>query len=335
MLISLQKLLQHALKKQYAVPAFNVNFMEQAMAILDAAEETNSPVILQLSTGGIHYAPKWFFKALLSHAASCNTPVVIHRDHCHDLTSFQEAVDMGFTSIMMDGTLTPEGRPRTFDENVNITQQAMKIKPSNVSIEAEIGCLGSLESGLSGEEDGTSANMVLNREALLTDPQQAQEFVDLTGVDALAVAIGTSHGIHKFTKPPSADLLDINRVLSISKAIPKTPLVMHGSSSIPKSLCDMINQNGGAIPKTYGVPIPSIQSAIQHGITKVNIDTDLRLATTAAIRQALQRPDVFDPRAYLKPAYHMMKALCVERYIAFGCKDKALLLNQDHETPTT
>jgi|AntRauTorckE5430_2_1112549.scaffolds.fasta_scaffold00140_12 fructose-bisphosphate aldolase class II len=330
MLVSLDTLLHHALINKYAIPAFNINFLEQAMAVIDAASETQSPVIIQFSKGGLDYAPTWFFKSVLNYAKESALPIVIHRDHCHSMEEIEQALFLGFNSIMVDGTLTPEGKPRTFKENIAFTQAAMAIKPHDVCIEAELGCLGSLETQKASKEDGSGAIGKLKRNQMLTDPIQAKEFVSATNISALAIAIGTSHGAYKFKTPPSDETLDIDRVKAIAKEIPNTPLVLHGSSSVPKSLCDIINTHGGEIPETYGVPLLAIQKAIQQGVTKVNIDTDLRLAATAAIRHTLSTSNTFDPRAYLKPAYAMMKSVCIERYQAFGSENQAPGLH--HET---
>lgn len=334
MLVSLNTLLLDALKHHYAIPAFNINFMEQAMAVFDAAEEVDSPVIIQFSSGGLKYAPGWFIQAVFTRAKESRLPIVIHRDHCHSLQEFEEAIKIGFQSIMMDGSLSADGTPQTFEDNVAFTKHAITVKPQHVAIEGELGCLGSLETGLPGEEDDSQANELLKHDQLLTDPLQAKQFVKQTGIDALAIAIGTSHGAYKFTEPPSPKVLDIARVQSISQQIPKTPLVLHGSSSIPQELCKIINQHGGSIPKTFGVPVSAIQQAIQNGVCKVNIDSDLRLAATAAVRQSLQNSELFDPRKYLGPAYLLMKSICMERYQAFGSAKQATRL-MNHETVTT
>lgn len=318
MLVSLDTVLQDALKHQYAVAAFNINFMEQAMAVFDAASESRSPIILQFSSGGLKHAPNWFLRSIFEEAKRIDLPVVIHRDHCHSIQEFEQAMEMGFQSIMMDGSLAPDGTPRNFEENVLITHEAMTIKPLSVCVEAELGCLGSLKTGKSGSEDGFKANKRLRHEQLLTDPKQAKRFLEHTGVHALAIAIGTSHGAYKFSEPPTHQTLDVDRVKEISENLPFTPLVLHGGSSIPKALREMINAHGGNIPKTYGVPITAIQKAIRYGVCKVNIDSDLRLATTAAFRKALSNSLQFDPRACLKPAYELMKEVCIERYHAFG-----------------
>lgn len=334
MLVSLNTLLHDALKHQYAIPAFNINFMEQAMAVFDAAEAVNSPIIIQFSSGGLEYMPSWFVKAVFAKAKESHLPVVIHRDHCHNFQEFEAAINIGFQSIMMDGSLSANGTPQSFEDNVAFTKKAVNLKPHHIAIEGELGCLGSLETGLSGEEDGFQANTLLKHSQLLTDPIQAKKFVKQTGIDALAIAIGTSHGAYKFTSPPSNKILDIARVQSISKQIPKIPLVLHGSSSIPQELCKIINQHGGDIPKTFGVPVVAIREAIQNGVCKVNIDSDLRLATTAAVRQSLQNSELFDPRKYLGPAYLLMKSICMERYQAFGSAKQATRL-MNHETTTT
>ena len=324
-LVSLSQILKHAQANKYAIPAFNISFQEQAQAILSAAEKTQSPVIIQLSSGGLKHASSWFFTGLIEHAKESALPICIHRDHCHSIQEVEQAINLGFTSIMMDGSLSPEGIPTSFAENVSITQKAAALShPHGISIEGEIGCLGSLETGLSGEEDGTQAAETLSLEQMLTDPAQAHQFMAETKIDALAIAIGTSHGAYKFSKKPDANVLCIERVQEISDVIPNVPLVLHGSSSVPQNLCDKINHLGGKISKTYGVPIESIQKAIQHGVCKVNIDTDLRLAATSAIREHLsQHAGNFDPRGYLAASREAMQHICEERYIAFGAANNA------------
>jgi fructose-bisphosphate aldolase, class II len=337
-LIPLAPLLQHALKHRYAIPAFNISFQEQATAILDAAAETGSPVIIQFSQGGLDHAAQWFFEGLREHIKQSSLPICLHRDHCHSLDAFNEAVALGFSSIMMDGSLTASGKPNSLEDNITITQQAIALaRPSGISVEAELGCLGSLETGLSGEEDGTQADGVLNHQQLLTDPQQAKDFIFRTGADALAIAIGTSHGAYKFSTPPTDATLDIPRVTEIAEMIPETPLVLHGSSSVPSHLCESINQHGGSLPTTYGVPVGAIRKAIQQGVAKVNIDTDLRLASTAGVRVYLSdHSDTIDPRKYLGAAYQAMKTVCIDRYSAFGCAGKAdLFLKEYYETDST
>lgn len=335
MLVTLASLLKHAKDNQYAVAAFNISFQEQAQAVLDAAHETQSPVIIQLSRGGLKHASPWFLEGLIEAIKSSPLPICLHRDHCHTLDEVEEAIQLGFSSIMMDGSLTADGMPNSLEENIQITQEAMRlVQGKAISIEAEIGCLGSLETGLSGEEDGTQAKERLSVSQLLTDPKEAQCFVKNTHVHALAVAIGTSHGAYKFSSPPSEDVLNIQRVQEIHQVIPNTPLVLHGSSSVPKHLLDGINHHGGDIPQTYGVPVAAIQQAIGFGVAKVNIDTDLRLACTLAVRETLQNtPSEFDPRSYLKLAYSYMKQVCTERYIAFGSKGQAKhIIGEQHET---
>lgn len=325
-LLSLHELLADAHHNRYAIPAFNVSFQEQIRAVLDAAEETNSPVIIQLSTGGLTHIQDYLFQGLLDEIRRSPLPICLHRDHCHSIETFSQAISLGFSSIMMDGTLTENGIPRGFEANVAITQEACQLaKPHNISVEAELGCLGSLETGLSGEEDGTEAQGVLTTKQLLTDPEQAVDYISQVGAHALAIAIGTSHGAYKFSSPPNDSVLDIPRVKAISEAIPSTPLVLHGSSSVPQDLLKSINTFGGSTPKTYGVPVEAIQQAIQYGVAKVNIDTDLRLAATAAIREHLAaNKSETDPRKYLHSAYLSMRNICEARYRAFGSANQAL-----------
>lgn len=335
-LVPLVTLLKHAQKHQYAIPAFNISFQEQAQAVLDAADETQTPVIIQFSKGGLKHASPWLLKGLLEQIKSSPLPICLHRDHCHTLEEVAEAISLGFSSIMMDGTLTEDGKPNNLEQNIQITNKAIQmVKGKSISIEAEIGCLGSLETGLSGEEDGSGACGKLTTSQMLTDPQEAFKFIHATQAHCLAIAIGTSHGAYKFQKPPTGAVLDINRVKDIQKVIPSTPLVLHGSSSVSLEHIQAINQHGGMIKETYGVPVVAIQEAIQHGVAKVNIDTDLRLACTMAVRKSMNtNRDNFDPRGYLKAAYHAMKAVCIDRYQAFGSAGKAQLFCEEHETHT-
>lgn len=325
-LVTLRTLLDHAQKNEYAIPAFNINFLEQAAAVIDAAIEANSPAIIQLSSGGVNYAPQWFYRGLYAYAKQAPTPVCIHRDHTYEYAEFLEALNSGlFTSIMIDGSITKSGLPRSFNENVKITQSAIKLaQEKGISIEGELGCLGALDSGASGEEDGHKASRLLTQSELLTDPEEARLFVQKTKVDALAVAIGTSHGAYKFSKPPTEQLLSIAQVKKIHAAIPEQHLVLHGCSSVDTATLKSINHHGGQIKETYGVPVASICEAIPFGVRKVNIDTDLRLACTEKIRKYLcQNPEQFDPRNYLAASQEAMQKLCVDRYLSFGSQGQA------------
>lgn len=327
-LISLRKLLDHAAENNYGVPAFNVNNLEQIQAIMLAAKECNSPVILQASAGARKYAGEPFLKYLLQAAIEeyPQIPVVIHQDHGVSPAVCIQAIKLGFSSVMMDGSLMTDGKtPSSYEYNIEVTKEVVKIAHSvNVSVEGELGCLGSLETGQGDKEDGHGFEGILNKEQLLTNPNEAKSFVDATNVDALAIAIGTSHGAYKFTRKPTGDILSIEQVKQIHKAIPNTHLVMHGSSSVPQEWLEIIRQNGGNIKETYGVPIEEIQKAIQFGVRKINIDTDIRLAMTGAIRQYLTKhPDHFDPRQYLTVARDATKQICLDRFIAFGSANNA------------
>ena len=337
-LVSLKTLLRHALHHGYAIPAFNVNFQEQAQAVLDAAEQVNSPVILQLSTGGLDYAAEWMVQGLIDHVRKSHLPICIHRDHAHALSDISSAIKLGFSSVMMDGSLLPDGTPASLQHNIRVSQSAIKMaQEKGVSVEGEVGCLGSLETNLADLEDGSGANRSLTRDEMLTCPKQAKTFIEQAPVDALAIAIGTSHGAYKFKKKPSSQTLCIERVKEIHHVLPAQSLVLHGCSSVPQSLLEQINRFGGEIPVTYGVPIESIQASIPYGVNKVNIDTDLRLACTAAIRQNIHEcPSGFDPRQYLSKAKKLMQAICVERYIAFGSAEKAAsIMRETHEADST
>ena len=327
-LISLRQLLDHAAENDYGVPAFNVNNLEQVRAIMEGADAINSPVILQASAGARKYAGSNFLKYLIQAAIEefPHIPIVMHQDHGTSPAVCQRSIQLGFSSVMMDGSLGEDGKtPTDFDYNVKVTRQAVDMAHAcGVSVEGEIGCLGSLETGLAGEEDGIGAEGQLSLDQMLTDPEEAEEFVNATGVDALAIAVGTSHGAYKFSRPPTGDILAISRIKEIHAKIPNTHLVMHGSSSVPQEWLAVINENGGEIPETYGVPIEEIQEGIRHGVRKVNIDTDLRLASTGAARKFLaENPSEFDPRKFLIPTMSAMKAIVEARLKAFGCAEQA------------
>lgn len=327
-LVTLRQLLDHAAEKQYGIPAFNVNNLEQVQAIMIAADEVNAPVIMQASAGARDYAGDKFLMHLMQASIEKypHIPVCIHQDHGASVAACKISVDLGFSSVMMDGSLMEDHKtPSTFDYNVGVTQETViYAHKRGVSVEAELGVLGSLETGIAGKEDGVGAEGVLTKEQLLTDPQEAKDFVEQTSVDALAIAIGTSHGAYKFMKPPTDDILVIDRLKEIHAVIPQTHLVMHGSSSVPQDWLKVINENGGNMGETYGVPVEEIQEGIKNGVRKVNIDTDLRMASTGAIRKYMtENPEQFDPRKYLGAARDAMKDLCRERYEAFGAAGNA------------
>ena len=322
-LVPLVTILDHAAENGYGVAAFNVNNMEQIQAIMEAAEETDSPVIVQASRGARAYSQDAYLRHLMLAAVELypQIPVVMHQDHGNSVETCQSAIENGFTSVMMDGSLQEDGKtPAEFEYNVKITRQVVELAhPQNVSVEGELGCLGSLETGMGDQEDGHGAEGMLSQDQLLTDPEEAEQFVAETGVDALAVAIGTSHGAYKFTRQPDREVLAMERIEEIHKRLPNTHLVMHGSSSVPQELQDIINEFGGEIRQTWGVPVEEIQRGIRHGVRKINVDTDNRMAITGAIRQVLvNAPSEFDPRAYLKPARNAMKQVCINRMTAFG-----------------
>lgn len=322
-LIPLRPLLDHAAENDYGVAAFNVNNMEQIQAIMEAAAETDSPVIIQASRGARAYSQDAYLRHLMLAAVELypRIPIVMHQDHGNSVETCLSAIENGFTSVMMDGSLREDGKtPADFAYNVEVTRRVVELAHQrNVSVEGELGCLGSLETGTGDQEDGHGATGKLSREQLLTDPEEAARFVEATGVDALAVAIGTSHGAYKFTRKPDGDVLAMDRIEEIHRRIPDTHLVMHGSSSVPQELQEIINRYGGAIRPTWGVPVEEIQRGIQHGVRKINVDTDNRLAMTGAIRKVLaEQPEQFDPRAYLKPAREAMKQVCIDRMVAFG-----------------
>lgn len=327
-LVSMRQLLDHAAEHGYGIPAFNVNNLEQVQAIMEAADETNSPVIMQASAGARRYAGEDFLKGLIESAVKAypHIPVVMHQDHGQSPAVCQSAIDLGFTSVMMDGSLREDGRTvADFDYNVEVTRKVVELAhPLGITVEGELGCLGSLETLQGDKEDGHGFEGKLTREQLLTSPDEAAEFVRLTGLDALAIAIGTSHGAYKFTREPTGDILAIDRVKEIHARIPNTHLVMHGSSSVPQELLDEIREFGGEMKETYGVPVKEIQEAIKYGVRKVNIDTDIRLAMTAAIRRFMhENPSAFDPREYLKKAREAAKAICKARYEQFGAAGNA------------
>ncbi|WP_419569960.1 class II fructose-bisphosphate aldolase [Rheinheimera sp.] len=322
-LISMRQMLDHAAEFGYAVPAFNVNNLEQMRAIMLAADATDSPVIVQASAGARKYAGAPFLRHLILAAVEefPHIPVVMHQDHGTSPAVCQRAMQLGFSSVMMDGSLRADGKtPADYAYNVDVTRRVVEMAHAcGVSVEGELGCLGSLETGAAGEEDGIGADCVLSHDQMLTDPEEAAQFVKATGVDALAIACGTSHGAYKFSRPPTGDILAIDRIKEIHARIPNTHLVMHGSSSVPQDWLAIINEYGGAIPETYGVPVEQIQEGIKHGVRKINIDTDLRLASTGAIRRFMaQHPAEFDPRKYLQESVKAMADICKDRYQAFG-----------------
>ena len=324
-LVSMRQLLDHAAENGYGLPAFNVNNLEQVQAIMEAAHETDSPVIMQASAGARKYAGEAFLRHLIDAAVEAypHIPVVMHQDHGQSPAICMGAIRSGFSSVMMDGSLMEDGKtPSSYEYNVDVTRKVVEMSHAiGVSVEGELGCLGSLETGQAGEEDGVGAEGTLDHSQMLTDPDQAADFVKLTNVDALAIAIGTSHGAYKFSRKPTGDILAISRVKEIHARIPNTHLVMHGSSSVPQELLAIINQYGGKMKETYGVPVAEIQEAIKHGVRKINIDTDIRLAMTGAVRKFLfENPDKFDAREWLKPAREAAKQVCKQRYLEFGCE---------------
>jgi fructose-bisphosphate aldolase class II len=322
-LISLRQLLDHAAEHDYGCPAFNVNNLEQMRAIMEAADETDSPVIVQASAGARKYAGAPFLRHLILSAVEewPHIPVVMHQDHGASPAVCQRSIQLGFSSVMMDGSLGEDMKtPMDYDYNASVTRNVVDMAHAcGVSVEGELGCLGSLETGMAGEEDGSGAEGQLSHDQLLTDPEEAARFVKDTHVDALAIAIGTSHGAYKFTRPPTGDILAIERIKEIHARIPDTHLVMHGSSSVPQDWLKIINENGGAMGETYGVPVEEIQEGIKHGVRTVNIDTDMRMPSTGAIRRYLaEHPKEFDPRKYLGETLKAMKGICLDRYQAFG-----------------
>ncbi len=327
-LVSMRQLLDHAAENGYGLPAFNVNNLEQVQAIMQAADECNSPVIMQGSAGARKYAGEAFLRHLIDAAIEAypHIPVVMHQDHGASPAVCINAIRSGFSSVMMDGSLMEDGKtPSSFEYNVEVTRKVVEMSHAvGVSVEGELGCLGSLESGHGEKEDGHGAEGVLTMDQLLTDPNEAAEFVKATGVDALAIAIGTSHGAYKFTRPPTGDVLAISRIKEIHARIPNTHLVMHGSSSVPQEWLKVINDFGGTMPQTYGVPVEEIVEGIKHGVRKVNIDTDLRMASTGSIRKYLaENTKDFDPRKFYAVAMVAMKGICKARFEAFGSAGQA------------
>ena len=323
-LVSLRQVLDHAGENNYGVPAFNVNNLEQVQAIMAAAQELDAPVIMQASAGARRYAGESFLKHLILAALESypKVPLVMHQDHGQSPEVCQGAIALGFSSVMMDGSLEADGKTiASYDYNVQVTSQVVAMAHKlGVSVEGELGCLGSLETMKGDKEDGHGTDATMTREQLLTDPEQAADFVKRTQLDALAIAIGTSHGAYKFSRKPTGDILAIDRIKEINKRIPTTHLVMHGSSSVPQNLLEEIREFGGDMKETYGVPVEEIQEAIKHGVRKINIDTDIRLAMTAAVRRFMaENPSHFDPRDFLKPAREAAKIICKARYQEFGC----------------
>jgi len=321
----MRQLLDHAAEHGYGIPAFNVNNLEQVQAVMAAADEVGAPVILQASAGARKYAGESFIKHLIQAATEAypHIPLVMHQDHGTSPKVCQGAIDLGFGSVMMDGSLRDDGKtPADFAYNVEVTRTVVEIAHKvGVSVEGELGCLGNLETGDAGEEDGIGAEGKLSHAQMLTDPEEAAQFVKATQLDALAIAIGTSHGAYKFSRKPTGDILAIGRVKEIHARIPNTHLVMHGSSAVPQELLAIINQYGGQMKQTFGVPVEEVQEAIKHGVRKINIDTDIRLAMTGAVRKFLaENPDKFDAREWLKPARAAAQEICKQRYLQFGCE---------------
>jgi fructose-bisphosphate aldolase class II len=327
-LVSMRQLLDHAAENGYGLPAFNVNNLEQVTAIMQAADEVGAPVIMQASAGARKYAGEAFLRHLIEAAVEAypHIPVVMHQDHGQSPAVCMAAIKSGFTSVMMDGSLTEDGKTvASYEYNVEVSKKVVEFSHAiGITVEAELGVLGSLETMKGDKEDGHGAEGTMTREQLLTDVDQAADFVRQTQCDALAIAIGTSHGAYKFSRKPTGDILAIDRIKEIHARIPNTHLVMHGSSSVPQDLLAEIRQFGGDMKETYGVPVEEIQEGIKHGVRKINIDTDIRLAMTAAIRRYLfENPSKFDPRDYLKPARDAAKLVCKARYLSFGCEGQA------------
>jgi len=327
-LVSMRQLLDHAAEHGYGIPAYNVNNLEQVQAVMTAAAEVGAPVILQASAGARKYAGEAFIKHLIQAAVEAwpQIPLVMHQDHGQSPAVCKGAIDLGFSSVMMDGSLEADGKTvASYDYNVDVTRQVVEMAHRlGITVEGELGCLGSLETMKGDKEDGHGAEGTMTREQLLTDPEQAADFVKRTQLDALAIAIGTSHGAYKFSRKPTGDILAIDRIKQINARIPNTHLVMHGSSSVPQDLLEQIRRYGGQMKETYGVPVAEIQQAIKYGVRKINIDTDIRLAMTGAVRQFLaEHPDKFDAREWLKPAREAAYRICKQRYLEFGCEGQA------------
>ena len=327
-LVSMRQLLDHAAEHGYGIPAFNVNNLEQVQAIMEAAAQTDSPVIMQASAGARKYAGEGFLKYLIQAAVESypHIPVVMHQDHGQSPDVCRGAIELGFSSVMMDGSLMADGKTiASYEYNLDVTQQVVAMAHKlGITVEGELGCLGSLETMKGDKEDGHGAEGTMTREQLLTDPEQAADFVKRSQLDALAIAVGTSHGAYKFTRKPTGDILSVQRIKEIHARLPNTHLVMHGSSSVPQELLAEIREFGGDMKETYGVPVEELQEAIKFGVRKVNIDTDIRLAMTGAIRRFLaENPGKFDPREYLKPAREAAKQVCLARYEQFGTAGNA------------
>ena len=327
-LVSMRELLDHAAVNGYGIPAFNVNNLEQVQAVMAAADAVGAPVILQASAGARKYAGEAFIKHLIAAAVEAypHIPLVMHQDHGQSPAVCQGAIDLGFSSVMMDGSLESDGKTiASYEYNIEVTKQVVALAhAAGVTVEGELGCLGSLETMKGDKEDGHGTDATMTMEQLLTDPEQAADFVQRTQLDALAIAIGTSHGAYKFTRKPTGDILAIGRIQEINRRLPNTHLVMHGSSSVPQDLLAIINQYGGKMKETYGVPVEEIQKAIKFGVRKINIDTDIRLAMTGAVRKFLaENPEKFDAREWLKPAREAAMKLCKQRYMEFGCEGQA------------
>jgi fructose-bisphosphate aldolase class II len=327
----MRQLLDHAAENGYGIPAYNVNNLEQVQAVMTAAAEVGAPVILQASAGARKYAGESFIKHLIQAAVEAwpQIPLVMHQDHGQSPDVCRGAIGLGFSSVMMDGSLEADGKTvASYEYNVEVTRQVVDMAHAlGVTVEGELGCLGSLETMKGDKEDGHGAEGTMTREQLLTDPEQAADFVKKTQLDALAIAIGTSHGAYKFTRKPTGDILAIDRIKEIHRRIPNTHLVMHGSSSVPQDLLEQIRQYGGRMKETYGVPVSEIQEAIKHGVRKINIDTDIRLAMTGAVRKFMaENPDKFDMREWMKPAREAAYRICKQRYLEFGCEGQAAKL---------
>jgi len=322
-LVSMRQLLDHAAEHDYGVPAFNINNMEQMLAIMAAAEKTDAPVIMQASRGARKYANDIVLRHLIQAAIEMypDIPVCMHQDHGNNPETCLSAMSYGFSSVMMDGSLEEDAKtPASYEYNVDVTKKVTDMAHMiGVSVEGELGCLGSLETGQGDKEDGHGFEGTLDKDMLVTDPDEAADFVKQTKVDALAVAIGTSHGAYKFTRKPTGDILAMDVVKKLHERLPDTHLVMHGSSSVPQELQDVINAFGGEMPQTYGVPVEEIETGIKNGVRKVNIDTDNRMAITGQIRKVLtENKAEFDPRSYLKPAIAAMTEVCIDRFERFG-----------------
>lgn len=327
-LITMRQILDHAAENNYGVPAFNINDMEQVLAVMEAAKKVNAPVILQTSTGARKFAGDPMIRHMVAAVLEMypSIPVCLHQDHGSSINVCQSAIVNGYSSVMMDGSLAADGKtPSTFEYNVEVTKEVVaRAHAVGASVEGELGVIGSLETGKGDKEDGHGAEGVISKDKLVTNPEEAKRFVEMTNVDALAVAVGTSHGAYKFTRKPDGEILAISVIEEIHKKLPNTHLVMHGSSSVPQELQDLINAYGGGIPQTYGVPVEEIVRGIKSGVRKVNVDTDCRMAITGAIRKVFaENPKEFDPRKYLKPALEEMQKVCEARYVEFGAAGNA------------